>query len=1099
MALTDTPTPRSQPQILGEMLDGVTSRIGIRRLKVGNPILSILEAVSLSTATSTADAFRTLKSKDIDNTTGIALQRIGNDEKIPQLGPIAATTSVTISDTSFVKTSSNIYHGSPAPIVGSETINVDKTTTFNDAPSTGTIYIGRGTPRSEGPINYSAKTDNTNHWTLTLSTPIASFHNQGEEVVLGQGGDRTINNGQTVSTPAGALSNPVQYSVIVGGVIPDGEVELKDVIVRCTVSGTQGNVPENTITSFNGAAPFGGASVTNPNRVTSGRDTETTQEYRDRIKKIRNTKAKGTDLAIKTAVINLTAPDEQKTVLSSSLVRRHQKPSILFIDDGNGYEPISSGIGFEVLRDSASGGEIDFKTIYSPICIASVESLNEGPYLIKTGDTLEVEIGGTVQTHIFDTTVFNSSVVATPYDVVDSINANSLVSFKARVSSNSSKVSIFPKDDTIDNVRVVGGTANEALGFPTQKAYTVLLYKNDRLLNTNEYNLDRATGSLALTGELAAEDKLTLGSLWSRGFVESAEIDTFNLAADQALWFVVDGGTEVIDSSRHGVSTLTISVAKSLPSSYHLSIKNSNNFSSYVAAGQSILLYRTENNNLPAALEGTWKIINVPAADTVIIEYPCMNAARKLPATANIANNKILICGGLSSNGSGILKTAEIYDPSTGSWMSAASMAYPRYGHTATTLADGRVLVVGGMGPNGIALDTVEYYTPATDTWTNTNPMTSGKYLHAAILLSNNNVLVAGGLSDLTPWTPTGDSAEFNPSTNHWTNGTTFAVPRYACSLVNLVGGNVFMVGGLTTAPSPYIEDTDSTANTAKFSATLTTNIYNASGHMWSAAASVPEATTRTAYRNYVAQRVDTNKVVAVADNQYYLYNVSGNTWTSSGAIAQSPDFAAGEAIYNGTSSLNETAGGTAFSSLGRSNPLISTANGTIVMPFAEYLNTTGTAYKGHFHLAYSLVDDKWHKVGTVGNVTLSGGKSFWGSTYSPLDADGVIVFGGQQGFDGRSTLVQSFLQESAVSSTVETIITDTNTVSYPSPVTGAFGGVQGWVIYNTSKPVLKTNISTGSYSAATLAENININIILMGRLQLRIKIHLFVLKQIII
>ena len=45
------PVPRSYPQFLGASIDAVTSRVGIRRLKVGGPLLSILEAAAQPVAT----------------------------------------------------------------------------------------------------------------------------------------------------------------------------------------------------------------------------------------------------------------------------------------------------------------------------------------------------------------------------------------------------------------------------------------------------------------------------------------------------------------------------------------------------------------------------------------------------------------------------------------------------------------------------------------------------------------------------------------------------------------------------------------------------------------------------------------------------------------------------------------------------------------------------------------------------------------------------------------------------------------------------------------------------------------------------------------
>src|SRR3954451_3265802 len=67
----------------------------------------------------------------------------------------------------------------------------------------------------------------------------------------------------------------------------------------------------------------------------------------------------------------------------------------------------------------------------------------------------------------------------------------------------------------------------------------------------------------------------------------------------------------------------------------------------------------------------------------------------------------------------------------------AASMNVARAIHTATLLADGRVLVAGGQNDNAFAIDSAELYDPVIDSWTNTGPLVSGRKYHTATSLPN--------------------------------------------------------------------------------------------------------------------------------------------------------------------------------------------------------------------------------------------------------------------------------------------------------------------------------------------------------------------------
>ena len=99
----------------------------------------------------------------------------------------------------------------------------------------------------------------------------------------------------------------------------------------------------------------------------------------------------------------------------------------------------------------------------------------------------------------------------------------------------------------------------------------------------------------------------------------------------------------------------------------------------------------------PASAASTW----TPVAS--------MNTAREYPAATLLPNGMILVVGGYGA--SGILDSAEVYDPATNIWTTVASMHTARHAHTATLLPNGKLLVVGGStGSSGTT--GVEVYDP---------------------------------------------------------------------------------------------------------------------------------------------------------------------------------------------------------------------------------------------------------------------------------------------------------------------------------------------------------------------------------------------------
>jgi hypothetical protein len=94
------------------------------------------------------------------------------------------------------------------------------------------------------------------------------------------------------------------------------------------------------------------------------------------------------------------------------------------------------------------------------------------------------------------------------------------------------------------------------------------------------------------------------------------------------------------------------------------------------------------------------------------------DARLKHPAVL-LQDGKVLVAGGLGQ--SGFLTSAELYDPSSGTWSSTGSMTQGRGFHAAVLLNDGKALVVGGLGFNA-AINLAEVYDPTTGKWSPTSP-----------------------------------------------------------------------------------------------------------------------------------------------------------------------------------------------------------------------------------------------------------------------------------------------------------------------------------------------------------------------------------------
>lgn len=121
-----------------------------------------------------------------------------------------------------------------------------------------------------------------------------------------------------------------------------------------------------------------------------------------------------------------------------------------------------------------------------------------------------------------------------------------------------------------------------------------------------------------------------------------------------------------------------------------------------------------------------------------------MVVARKGHTATSLSDGRVLVIGGM--HGSQALAEAELFDPAKGAFRWAGRMGEPRAGHSATLLHDGRVLVVGGKNFQG-TMDTAEIFDPQLPYYFHPviSKMAVPRHRHTANLLKDGRVIIVGG------------------------------------------------------------------------------------------------------------------------------------------------------------------------------------------------------------------------------------------------------------------------------------------------------------------------------------------------------------------
>ncbi len=258
------------------------------------------------------------------------------------------------------------------------------------------------------------------------------------------------------------------------------------------------------------------------------------------------------------------------------------------------------------------------------------------------------------------------------------------------------------------------------------------------------------------------------------------------------------------------------------------------------------------------------------------VAAPDMHDARMRHTATLLPNGTVLVAGGASVSADGYvsLASAEIYDPATNSWRRTGSLRTAREGHTATLLANGKVLVVGG--DDGYEwLSSADLYDPSTETWGPAASMAVSRSSHSATLLANGKVLVAGGVGSFSYYGYT-DSAElYDPVSDTWTPAASLPLPHADHTATLMADGRVLVAGGAVEFPGEYPQDAE---------------VYDPVSNTWTSAGTLgepidPRYSSATLLPNGKAMLAGGGDATDWVLDGIFLYDPATNSWNPGGRL----------------------------------------------------------------------------------------------------------------------------------------------------------------------------------------------------------------------
>jgi uncharacterized phage protein gp47/JayE len=348
---------------------------------------------------------------------------------------------------------------------------------------TGSVVLDRGAVNEEK-LAFTRTGDTLTVTPTTFAHAIDTFAYQATSL----SGNRVVSAGSVCFVPATDASKQINYRTTLSGVLLDGDIVSDLIPVESVEAGVQTLAGSNSITRWS-AAPFTGATVTNPIAATRGADREKNEPYRQRIKDFIQSLSRGTPLAIVTGISGLEDPSTGQVVAYASII-----------------EPVSPGLSYVYVTDgTATFSLTQVPFIGRDVIISDAEV---GDARGRLGQYGPFSVGTTPITPRLFRSIERGAATDTGANYLeDTSQAMGINAYAGK----------FLKSDDDQFYPIVSNTAIRFIvtaggGTPSLGSYSVHDFTTSPLTPGVDFDFNESNGDLELTTPLLAHDSLVAAS-----------------------------------------------------------------------------------------------------------------------------------------------------------------------------------------------------------------------------------------------------------------------------------------------------------------------------------------------------------------------------------------------------------------------------------------------------------------------------------------------------------------------------------------------------------------------------------------------------------